>query len=212
MVDKRVWRRKHHVVSLHLVVAEANTCAPWGGACPRTFSLFFPLWKSPSKGAKCKKNTWFFLFNAPAFTFKHCESQRRSWECARAFWRIAKRIQKESFCWKCTILARCLNRVGFEFWYLSRNRKGRVSAVKCRRIFLSELGNTLNFQFKFLPFVACLPPAQALLHVLYLPLPHTHVYLPPTHLLFQFSLPSCSPLYFFTFCFYGVCLPLPLCL
>ena len=75
-----------------------------------------------------------FLCNAPAFTFKHCESQRRSWECARAFWRIAKRIQIESFCWKYTILDRCLNRVGFEFWYLSRNRKGHVSSVKCRRI------------------------------------------------------------------------------
>jgi len=31
------------VVSLHLVVAEASTCAPWGGARPRTFSLFFPF-------------------------------------------------------------------------------------------------------------------------------------------------------------------------
>jgi len=27
--------------SLHLVVAEANTCAPWGGARSRTFFFFF---------------------------------------------------------------------------------------------------------------------------------------------------------------------------
>jgi len=39
--------------------------------------------------------------------------------------------------------------------------------------FCSELGNTFIFKFKFLPFLACLPPARALLHVLYDP-SHTH--------------------------------------
>ena len=40
----------------------------------------------------------------------------------------------EFFCWKCTILVRCLNRVGCEFWDLSRNRKGHVSADSCCQI------------------------------------------------------------------------------
>ena len=38
------------MVSLHLVVAEANTCAPWGGACPRTFFLFFFVVKRVLRG------------------------------------------------------------------------------------------------------------------------------------------------------------------
>ena len=38
------------MVSLHLVVAEANTCAPWGGACPRTFFLFFFVVKRALRG------------------------------------------------------------------------------------------------------------------------------------------------------------------
>ena len=76
------------------------------------------------------------MCNALAFTFEHCESQKRSWECARAFWRIAKNeFKKCLFFWKCSIFTRCLNRVGCEFWDLSRNHKGHVSAVKCRRIF-----------------------------------------------------------------------------
>jgi len=39
---------------------------------------------------------------------------------------------------------------------------------------------------------------------------HTLTCLPPTYLLIHFSLPSWSPL-FLSFCYYGVCLPLPLC-
>ena len=42
------------------------------------FPFFFRCEKSPSRGAKCKKNTLFFLCISPAFTFKHRESQRRS--------------------------------------------------------------------------------------------------------------------------------------
>ena len=38
------------MVSLHLVVAEANTCAPWGGARPRTFFLFFFVVKRVLRG------------------------------------------------------------------------------------------------------------------------------------------------------------------
>ena len=40
------------MVSLHLVGAEANTCAPWGGACPRTFFLFFPVVKRALRGMR----------------------------------------------------------------------------------------------------------------------------------------------------------------
>ena len=36
-----VWRRKHRVASLPIVGAEANTCAPWGGAWGSTFFHFF---------------------------------------------------------------------------------------------------------------------------------------------------------------------------
>ena len=95
---------------------------------------------------------YFFLCNAPAFAFKHCESQRRSWECARELWRIAKRIEKVSvFCWKCSFFARCLNRVGFEFWDLSRNHEGHVSAVKCRRIFALSSGTPWISNISFCP-------------------------------------------------------------
>ena len=68
----------------------------------------------------------------------------------------------------------------------------------------------MNFKLKFLPFFACFASARALLHVLYYPPPHTHVFvtysstLPPRSLFLFFT--------FFSFCYYGVCLPLPLCL
>ena len=38
------------MVSLHLVGAEASTCAPWGGARPRTFFLFFFVVKRVLRG------------------------------------------------------------------------------------------------------------------------------------------------------------------
>ena len=118
VVDKMVWKIKHRAASLHIVGAEASTtCSLGPGLNSAIFSpLFFPSWKSPSRGAKCKKNTFFLSYNAPAFTSKSCESQKISWECARGFWRISKIIEKDSFfCWKCTILTRSLNCVGFEF-------------------------------------------------------------------------------------------------
>jgi len=67
------------VASLHLVGAEASTCAPWGGACPRTFFPFFFVVKRALRGVpNARRMHDFFLCNAPAFTFKHCESQKRS--------------------------------------------------------------------------------------------------------------------------------------
>jgi hypothetical protein len=146
------WRRKHRVSSLHLVGAEAraHTCSLGPGLSGAIFHLyFFPLWQSPSRGVKCKKNTLFLLNNAPVFTSKNYESQRRSWECAREFWRIAKikEFKKCLICWKSSILTRSLNLVGFEFWDLSRNRKGHVSAVKSSD-FCSELGKSFVFKSK----------------------------------------------------------------
>ena len=43
------------MVSLHLVGAEASTCAPWGRACPRTFFLFFPVVKEPFEGCQMQE-------------------------------------------------------------------------------------------------------------------------------------------------------------
>ena len=200
------WRRKHRVSSLHLVGAEAraHTCSLGPGLSGAIFHLyFFPLWQSPSRGVKCKKNTLFLLYNAPVFTSKNYESQRRSWECAREFWRIAKikEFKKCLICWKSSILTRSLNLVGFEFWDLSRNRKGHVSAVKSSD-FCSELGKSFVFKFRFLPFLACLPFARAFLHVLCYS-PHTLTSLSPTHLLFHLAhFPHSSLL--FSFCYYGV--------
>jgi len=200
-----VWRRKHHVASFHLVGAEAHTCAPWGGACPRTFfPFFFRCEKSPSRGAKCKKNTFFFLCNAPAFTFKHCESQRRSWECARELRRIAKIIQKVSFCWKCTIFTRCLIRVGCEFWDLSRTHKGHVSAVKCRRIFALSSGTP---PFSNISFCPSWPVCHLREHLYMCSSNPSHTLTCICHLL-NFSSASLTSLMFSPsslFCYYGVC-------
>jgi len=43
------------VVSLYIVVAEANTCAPWGGACPRTFFFSFSVVKEPFEGCQMQE-------------------------------------------------------------------------------------------------------------------------------------------------------------
>jgi hypothetical protein len=43
------------VVSLHLVGAEASTCAPWGGACPRTFFSFFSVVNEPFEGCQMRE-------------------------------------------------------------------------------------------------------------------------------------------------------------
>jgi len=141
-----------------IVVPEASTTCSLGPGLGAAifFPYFFPLWKSPSRGAKCKENTLFLSCNAPAFTFKHCESQKRSWECARDFWRIAKRSQKESFCWKRSILTRSLNRVGFESWELSRKCKGHVSAVKCRQLIDLSSGTLSCSNWSVLPILALL--------------------------------------------------------
>jgi len=196
-----VWRRKHRAASLHIVGAEASTtCSLGPGLNSAIFHLyFFPLWQSPSRGAKCKKNTLFLSYNAPAFTSKSCESQKISWECAREFWRISKIIEKDSFfCWKCTILTRSLNCVGFELWELSRNHKGHVSVVKCCQ--LSWISNLSFFPFWLFchlreHFYMCSTT------------PHTHSHV--CHLLIYSSTSywSISSSSFFSFCYYGVCLP-----
>jgi len=121
----------------------------------------------------------------------------------RVFWRIAKR--KTLICWKSSILTRSLNRVGFNFWDLSRNHKGHVLAVKCRRIFYLSSGTPwisyLSFAF-LLYFATCASTSTCAL----LPPTHTHVYAAYSSTL----PPHSSP--FFSLCYYGVCLPLPLCL
>ena len=107
--------------------------------------------------------------------------QKRSWECALDFWRIAKRIQKVSvFCWKCTILARCLNRVGCEFWDLSRTHEGHVTAVKCRRIFDLSSGTPWISNLSFCPSW----PVCHLREHLYMcsMTPHTHSHVFATYL------------------------------
>jgi len=63
----------------------------------------------------------------------------------------------------------------------------------------------LNLKLKFLPFLLYFAPARAFLHVLCNP-SHTLTCLPPTYLLFHLAhFPDSSS--FFSFCYYGVCLP-----
>jgi len=115
VVDKLVWRRKHHVASFHYVMAEAKAHLAWGLAWVALFFLFlYRCERSLPRGAKRKENTWFLFCNAPVFASKSCENKRRSWECAREIWRIAKSIQNEFFLLKCAISTRSLNRVGCE--------------------------------------------------------------------------------------------------
>ena len=122
---------------------------------------------------------------------------------------LQKEVKKSLICWKSSILTRSLNLVRFEFWDLSRNRKGRVSAVKSSD-FCSELGKSFVFKFRFLSFLACLPFARALLSTCALLPPHTHSRL--CHLLIYSltSLISLILLLLFSFCYYCVCLPFPL--
>jgi len=73
------------------------------------------------------------------------------------------------------------------------------------------LSALLNFQFKFFSFLAFLPPARALLHVLYYP-PHTLTCLPLTHLLFYLLLVYLLFLLLFFLLLWCVPPLLPLCM
>ena len=121
------------------------------------------------------------------------ESQKRSSECARVCWRIDRTI-KELFCFKCTFLTPCINRVGCEFWHYSRNHEGRVSAVKCCQIvYLSSGTSAFVLLLFFWASTSITPP------------PHTHsltyvchFFLSSFHRDFSRVLPS------FSLCYYGV--------
>ena len=71
--------------------------------------------------------------------------------------------------------------------------------------FCSELGNTFIFQFKFLPFLACLPPARVPFYMCSANPSHTHMlatYLSTLHLS---HFPLFVSLLLPSFCYYGVC-------
>ena len=81
------------MASLHLVGAEANTCAPWGGARSFIFLFFSRCERALRRVPNARRIHDFFLCNAPAFTFKHCESSK---EELRVRSRLLKNCKKNS--------------------------------------------------------------------------------------------------------------------
>ena len=75
--------------------------------------------------------------------------------------------------------------------------------------FCSELGNTFIFQFKFLPFLACLPPARVPFYMCSANPSHTHMLATYSSTLYLSHFPlfvsSSSPFFLLLWC---VCLPL----
>jgi hypothetical protein len=74
--------------------------------------------------------------------------------------------------------------------------------------FCSELGNTFIFQFKFLPFLACLPPARVPFYMCSANPSHTHMLATYSSTLYLSHFPLFVSLLLPSFCFFGVCLPL----
>jgi hypothetical protein len=104
------------VVSLHLVVAEANTCAPWGGACPRTFFLFFFVVKRVLRGVPNARRICYSFCVMRLLSLSSIARVKRGAESAlERSEELQKEFKKGLFFWKCSIFARCLNRVGCEF-------------------------------------------------------------------------------------------------
>ena len=137
MVDKMVWRRKHHVASLPIVLAEvSSTCSQGPGLNSAIFFLFFFRCDRALRGVPNARRTHFSFRIMRLFSLRRVARVKRGAENAlERFDELQKEVKKAPFfCWKCTILTRCLNRVGFEFWDLSRNHNGHILAVKCCRI------------------------------------------------------------------------------
>ena len=121
----------------------------------------------------------------------------RSWE----FGRSDTTDGNEYFCWKCTVLKPWLNRVGCEFWHLSRTCKGYVSLVRCRQIFIWA-SEHLHFQIQVFANLFCFfAPARALIHVFYYP-SHAHTSLPLNHFV-SIHFPLVFFLVCSLFCYYG---------
>jgi len=78
-----------------------------------------------------------------------------------------------------------LNRVGFEFWDLSRNHKGHVSTEKCRQLLDLSSGTPWIWNLSFCP----LWPVFLLRVHFYMcsTTPHTLTCLPLPYLLFHFA-------------------------
>ena len=71
--------------------------------------------------------------------------------------------------------------------------------------FCSELGNTFIFQFKFLPFLACLPPARVPFYMCSANPSHTHMLATYSSTLYLSHFPLFVSLLLPSFCYYGVC-------
>ena len=191
-----VWRRKHRVASLHL---------------EHFFSFFFfrckrVFYEMPN----ARRIHYLFLFvQCACFRFQALRESKEKLRVRSRALKNCKKNWKRVFFFKCTILTRCLNRVGFEFWDLSRNRNGHVSAVKCRRIFPLSLGTPSFSNLSFCPSwpVCHLREHLYICHII----PHTHSRVfaccsSTLPLLISVMFSSCS-LPLLLWC---VCLPLPL--
>jgi len=126
------------VASLPIVVAEASTTCNLGpGLGAAIFFPFFSRCERALRGVPNARRTHFSFCIMRLLSLPRVARAKRGAESAlERFEELQKRIQKESFCWKSSILTRFLNRVGFELWELSRNHKGYVSAVKCCQIMI----------------------------------------------------------------------------
>ena len=89
------------MASLPIVLAEASTtCSLGPGLSGAIFSPFYPLRKSPSRGAKCKKNTLFFC--APSLP-RVARVKRGAESALERFEELQKEVKKSLFSESCRI-------------------------------------------------------------------------------------------------------------
>ena len=187
-----------------------STSCSLGPDLGAAFFCFFSRLKEPFEGCQTQEN---HILPFPEGAHLHFEELRESQEELRVrsiVLKNCKRIDKEYFCWNCTVLTRCMNRAGFEFWVLSRNRKCHVSAMKCRQILYLSPGTPWISNLSFANLLALVLVREHFYMYSYLSNTNMHATYSSTlpFSLPSFFCPSCSP---FSFCYYGVPF-LPLCL
>jgi len=130
-----VWRRKHRVASLHLIVAEAKAHVHFGVEHARALFFIISIFRCERTHRGGSNARWTCVF---FFSFFVCGTfllSKELWEPKeelRVQSIVVKNCQKNS---KGVFLLEVHYRVGFEIWDLSLNHKGHVSAVKSRQIF-----------------------------------------------------------------------------
>jgi hypothetical protein len=106
------------VASLPIVLAEvSSTCSQGPGLNSAIFFLFFFRCDRALRGVPNARRTHFSFRIMRLFSLRRVARVKRGAENAlERFDELQKEVKKAPFfCWKCTILTRCLNRVGFEF-------------------------------------------------------------------------------------------------